>query len=33
VHANRLAGIDNEWLTPAQAKSFCPPLNISPQLR
>ena len=23
-------GIDNEWLTPEQAKAFCPPLNISP---
>jgi sarcosine oxidase subunit beta len=33
VHANRLAGIDNEWLTPEQAKEFCPPLNISPNLR
>ena len=33
VHANRLNGIDNEWLTPAQAKSFCPPLNISADLR
>ncbi len=33
VHANHLAGIDNEWLTPPQAKSFCPPLNISPELR
>jgi sarcosine oxidase subunit beta len=33
VHANRLNGIDNEWLTPEQAKSFCPPLNISPCLR
>ena len=28
VHANRLAGIDNEWLTPEQAKAFCPILNI-----
>jgi sarcosine oxidase, subunit beta len=28
VHANRLNGVDNEWLTPAQAKAFCPPLNI-----
>ena len=28
VHANRLAGIDNEWLTAPQAKGFCPPLNI-----
>lgn len=33
VHANRLAGIDNEWLTPNEAKRFCPPLNISPDLR
>jgi sarcosine oxidase subunit beta len=29
VHANRLAGIDNEWLSPAAAKAFCPILNIS----
>ena len=29
VHANRLNGVDNEWLTPEQAKAFCPPLNIS----
>jgi sarcosine oxidase subunit beta len=28
VHANRAAGVDNEWLTPEQAKAFCPPLNI-----
>jgi sarcosine oxidase subunit beta len=33
VHANRLAGIDNEWLTPEEAREFCPPLNISPNLR
>src|SRR5438309_4071655 len=33
VHANRLQGIDNEWLTPDQAKAFCPPLNVSPTLR
>ena len=33
VHANRLAGIDNEWLTPEQAKAFCPPLEISARLR
>jgi sarcosine oxidase subunit beta len=33
VHANRLNGIDNEWLTPEQAKAFCPPLNISGDLR
>src|SRR5579863_5036954 len=28
VHANRAAGVDNEWLTPSEAKAFCPPLNI-----
>ena len=28
IHANRLNGVDNEWLTPAQAKAFCPPLNL-----
>jgi sarcosine oxidase subunit beta len=28
VHANRANGVDNEWLTPKQAKEFCPPLNI-----
>jgi sarcosine oxidase, subunit beta len=33
VYANRLAGIDNEWLTPEQAKAFCPPLSISKDLR
>jgi sarcosine oxidase subunit beta len=33
IHANRLNGIDNEWLTPEQAKAFCPPLNISKDAR
>jgi len=33
VHANRLNGIDNEWLTPRQAQSFCPPLNIAADAR
>ncbi len=33
IHANRLNGVDNEWLTPEQAKEFCPPLNISKQAR
>ncbi|MGE0765452.1 MAG: sarcosine oxidase subunit beta family protein [Hyphomicrobiaceae bacterium] len=33
VHANRLAGIDNEWLDPAEAKAFCPILNIDARLR
>jgi sarcosine oxidase subunit beta len=28
VHANRLQGIDNEWLSPAQAHAFCPPLHV-----
>jgi sarcosine oxidase, subunit beta len=33
VHANRLVGIDNEWLTPQEAKAFCPLLNIEPNMR
>ncbi|MDQ0396098.1 sarcosine oxidase subunit beta family protein [Labrys monachus] len=33
VHANRLAGVDNEWLTPEEAKEFCPILNISKDIR
>ena len=33
VHANRCNGVDNEWLTAEQAKEFCPPLNISPDIR
>ncbi|GGA98742.1 sarcosine oxidase subunit beta [Brucella endophytica] len=33
VHANRLNGIDNEWLTPEEAKDYCPPLNISQTAR
>ncbi len=33
VHANRLAGIDNEWVSPEEAKAFCPSLNISPGMR
>jgi len=33
VYANRLAGIDNEWLTPEQAKAFCPLLNIRKDIR
>ena len=27
IYANRLHGVDNEWLTPQQAKRFCPPLS------
>lgn len=33
VHANRCNGVDNEWLTAAEAKAFCPPLNIEPDIR
>ncbi|MDW5314723.1 sarcosine oxidase subunit beta family protein [Rhizobium sp. PL01] len=33
IHANRLNGIDNEWLTPEQAQEFCPPLDISRNAR
>ncbi len=33
VHANRINGVESEWLTPEQAKEFCPPLNIDPNIR
>jgi len=33
VHANRCNGIDTEWLTPEEAKAFCPPLNIAANMR
>ncbi len=33
VHANRLNGIDNEWLSPRQCKDFCPPLNVGGAMR
>jgi sarcosine oxidase subunit beta len=33
IHANRLNGVDNEWLTPEEAKEYCPPLNIDPDAR
>jgi len=33
IHANRLNGVDNEWLTPEEAKKYCPPLNIDPNAR
>ena len=33
VHANRLNGIDAEWLTPEQVKEFSPIVNLSPDIR
>lgn len=33
VHANRANGVDNEWLSPEEAKAYCPPLNISDNMR
>jgi len=33
VHSNRLNGIDNEWLSPQEAKAFCPPLNVAANIR
>jgi sarcosine oxidase subunit beta len=33
IHANRCNGVDNEWLTPEEAKAFCPPLNIKSNIR
>ncbi len=33
VHANRINGVDNEWLTPEQDKEFCPTLNIERNMR
>ena len=33
IHANRLAGVDNEWLSPEQTKAFCPVLDINPDRR
>ncbi len=33
VNANRLNGIDAEWLTAAEVKAFCPIVNISPDVR
>ena len=33
VYANRLNGIDNEWLSPEECKAYCPPLTISPDIR
>ena len=33
IYANRLNGVDNEWLSAEEAKAFCPPLNISRSIR
>src|SRR3954469_19880369 len=33
VHSNRLNGVDNEWLTPDECKTFCPPLSIASDIR
>jgi sarcosine oxidase subunit beta len=33
VSANRLNGVDAEWLSPEQVKEFCPILNTSPNVR
>jgi len=33
THANRLNGIDCEWLTTKQVKEFCPIINCSPNIR
>ncbi len=33
IHANRLNGVDNEWLTAQEAKAYCPPLNIAADAR
>ena len=33
VHANRINGVDNQWLSAAECKAFCPPLNVSPTAR
>jgi sarcosine oxidase subunit beta len=33
VHANRLNGVDNEWLSAEQAQAFCPPLRIDGGMR
>jgi sarcosine oxidase, subunit beta len=29
IHANRANGVDNEWLTPGEAREFCPPLHTA----
>src|SRR5882757_4451169 len=33
VHANRLNGVDAEWLDPVGVRKFCPIINTSPDVR
>ncbi|MEF2071875.1 sarcosine oxidase subunit beta family protein [Consotaella aegiceratis] len=33
VYANRLNGIDNEWLSAEECQAYCPPLSIDPSAR
>ena len=33
IYANRLNGIDNEWMNLGQIRDFCPPLNLSQTIR
>jgi sarcosine oxidase, subunit beta len=33
IHANRLNGVDNEWLTAQEAQAFCPPLSLAHNAR
>ena len=33
IHSTRLNGVDNRWLTPEEAKAFCPPLDITARRR
>lgn len=33
IHANRLNGVDNQWLSAEESKAFCPPLDISKNAR
>jgi sarcosine oxidase subunit beta len=33
VNANRLNGVDAEWLTPEDVKALCPIVNVSPDVR
>lgn len=33
IHANRLNGVDNRWVSAEEAKRICPPLDISPTAR